>query len=221
MYLKRLDDLKENIIKYASLIREMIDKSFAGLIEKTDEKAKEVINILEPIVNEKEIELDEECINIIALYQPEAKDLRTVMMISKMVNDLERMGDKAVNIAESVLYLYDKPLVKPLIDLPRMLKETIQMIDDSINAFINEDINLAYTVLERDDIVDNLRDQILRELITYMLADASTIERSLHLLRVSRNLEKIADLTTNICEEVIYIKEGKIIKHHLDSKNKS
>lgn len=210
----RLNDLKKKIIKYASLVREMTEKSFAGLIEKTDKKAREVIDVLEEKVNGDEVMLDEECINLIALYQPEAKDLRIVMMISKMVNDLERMGDKAVNIAESVIYLYDKPPVKPYVDLPRMLDETVRMLDDSIAAFVNEDTALAYQVLERDDIVDNYRDQNLRELITFMISDPSTIERSLHLLRIARNLEKIADLTSNICEEVIYIKEGRNVKHH-------
>lgn len=211
----RIDELKKKIIKYSSQVREMTEKSFSGLLDKNDRNAKEVIERLEPAVNEQETVLDEECINIIALYQPEAKQLRIVMMISKMVNDLERMGDKAVNIAESVLYLYDKPPVKPYVDLPRMLEETVQMLDDSIAAFVNEDTDLAMKVLERDDVVDQLRDQNLRELITFMISDPATIERSLHLLRIARNLEKIADLTSNICEEVIYIKEGRNVKHHL------
>jgi phosphate transport system protein len=212
----KLNDLKKKIIKYASLVREMTEKSFSGLIDKNDRNAKEVIGPLEHTVNEQETVLDEECINLIALYQPEAKQLRIVMMISKMVNDLERMGDKAVNIAESVLYLYDKPPVKPYIDLPRMLDITVSMLDDSIAAFVNEDIDLAMKVLERDDEVDLLRDQNLRDLITFMISDPSTIERSLHLLRIARNLEKIADLTSNICEEVIYIKEGRNVKHHME-----
>ena len=212
----RIDELKKKIIKYASLVREMTEKAFSGLIDKNDRNAKEVIEKLETIANEQEVELDEECINLIALYQPEAKPLRFVMMISKMVNDLERMGDKAVNIAESVLYLYDKPPVKPYVDLPRMLEATVTMLDDSIAAFVNEDTDLALKVLERDDIVDELRDQNLRDLITFMISDPSTIERSLHLLRIARNLEKIADLTSNICEEVIYIKEGRSVKHHLN-----
>ncbi len=210
---QRVSELKKKIIKYASLVREMTEKSFSGLISRDPANARQVIDDLESRVNALEVELDEECINLIALYQPEAKDLRIVMMISKMVNDLERMGDKAVNIAESVLYLYDKPPVKPYVDLPRMLEETVRMLDDSITAFVNEDLDLADKVLERDDIVDQLRDQNLRELITYMVSDPKTIERSLYLLRIGRNLEKIADLTSNICEEVIYIKEGRNVKH--------
>jgi phosphate transport system protein len=212
----RIQDLKKKIIKYASQVREMTEKSFSGLVDRTDKNAKEVIGPLEHAVNQQETVLDEECINLIALYQPEAKQLRIVMMISKMVNDLERMGDKAVNIAESVIYLHDKPPVKPYVDLPRMLDITVSMLDDSIAAFVNEDIDLAVKVLERDDEVDLLRDQNLRELITFMISDPSTIERSLHLLRIARNLEKIADLTSNICEEVIYIKEGRNVKHHME-----
>lgn len=206
-------ELKENIMKYAAIVREMIDCSFEGLPQKDPRLARRAIDELEPLVNQREVELDEECIKALALFQPEAKDLRMVMMISKMVNDIERMGDKAVNIAESVLELIGKPLVKPLIDLPRMKEECLSMLDDSLTAFVNEDAGLAYEVLKRDDIVDQLRDQVLRELITYMISDASTIERSLHLLRIARNLEKIADLTSNLCEEVIYIKEGRVVKH--------
>jgi phosphate transport system protein len=209
----KIMELKEKIVKYAAIVREMIDKSVEALMQRDVNLAKEVIEVHEPKVNEQEILIDEECITAIARYQPEAKSLRMVMMISKMVTDLERMGDKAVNIAESAIYLSDKPLVKPLIDTPRMRDETILMLDDSITAFVNEDAALAYDVLKRDDIVDDLRDQILRELITYMLADPAVIERSLHLLRIARNLEKIADITSNICEEVIYIKEGKVVKH--------
>jgi phosphate transport system protein len=209
----KIMELKEKIIHYSGLVREMIEKSVNAIVEKNKALSDEVINVYEPRVNEEELVLDEECISLIARFQPEGKQLRIVMMISKMVSDLERMGDKAVNIAESSESLIGQPLVKPFIDIPRMKEETIKMLDDSIKAFIDEDIELAYDVLRRDDIVDDLRDQILRELITYMIADTSTIQRALHLLRIARNLEKIADITSNICEEVIYIKEGKVVKH--------
>ena len=135
-------------------------------------------------------------------------------MILKMNNDLERIGDLAVNIAESSLFLMGKPPVKPLIDLPRMAEEVMLMLRNSILAFINEDTELAIEVCKHDDMVDALRDQIYRELITYMMSDPSTIERALHLMRISRNLERIADLATNICEDAIYTAEGKVIKHH-------
>lgn len=209
----KLIELKEKIVKYATLVREMIEKSVDALIDKNVALAHEVIDVLEPKANENEIFIDEECITLMARYQPEAKHLRMALMMAKMGSDLERMADKAVNIAESVIYLVDKPMVKPWVDIPRMKEETVKMLDDSIKSLVNEDVELAIDVLKRDDIVDELRDQILREMITYMLSDSSVIERALHILRVARNLEKIADVTSNICEEVIYIKEGKVVKH--------
>ncbi|MGC8764594.1 MAG: phosphate signaling complex protein PhoU [Brevinematia bacterium] len=210
----RLNSLKKRMLSYVSLIKEMIRKSIDSLLNEDESLAREVITELEPKANEEEIAVEEECIALIALYQPEAKELRIVMMISKMVSDIERMGDKAVNIAESAIELIGKPKIKPYIDIPRMTEETLKMIDDSIYSFINEDVCLAYEVLKKDDIVDDLRDQILRELISFMSSDPKTIEPSLHLLRIARNLEKIADITSNICEDVVYISEGKVIKHH-------
>jgi phosphate transport system protein len=135
-------------------------------------------------------------------------------MLLKMNNDLERIGDHAVNISQSAIALLQGPLIKPLINIPRMAQEVVSMLNDGVKAFIDGDPILAKKVCERDNIVDGLRDQILRELITYMIADTSTIERALHLLRISKNLERIADLSTNLCEEVIYLVQGRVIKHH-------
>ncbi len=213
MHEQQINELKQKIVKTSSIVREMIENSIQALLNRNAQKAKRVINELEPLVNQAEIDVDEECINLIARFQPEGKQLRIVMMISKMVTDLERMGDHAVNIAESSIFLIDRPPIKPLIDLPHMLSETIKMLDDSIISFLNEDSKLAYEVLPHDDVVDDYRDQILRELITYMLSNATLIEASIQLIRIAENLEKIADVTSNICEEVIYIKEGKIVMH--------
>ena len=135
-------------------------------------------------------------------------------MILKMNNDLERIGDEAVNISESAVFLIDKPEVKPLIDIPRMSEESEMMLKDTLKSLINEDTRLAKEVCKRDDIVDGLRDQILKELTVFMAANPNTIERSLRLIRISRSLERIADLCTNICEDVIYMVEGRTIKHH-------
>ena len=134
-------------------------------------------------------------------------------MVLKINNDLERMADEAVNISESALFLIKRPEVKPLIDIPRMAKEATMMMKDSLSSFMNEDPELAESVCKRDDLVDGLRDQILRELITFMASDPQTIDRSIHLIRISRSLERIADLSTNICEDVIYMVEGRTIKH--------
>jgi len=211
---EKITSLKKELIEYATLVESMIEKSIRGLLKKKKDLLLEVMENDEPKANQREIELDEMCTNMIAQFQPAAKDLRTILMVLKINNDLERLGDHAVNIVQSSLFLIEKPQVKPLIDTPRMAECAIKMLKDSISSFINEDVKLANDVCERDRVVDGLRDQILRELITFMSSDPTTIERSIHLIRISRNLERIADLSTNICEDVIFMVEGKVIKHH-------
>ncbi len=213
MFYEKLNKLKEKIIEQGNLVESMIEKSIRGLINKDKALLLEVIQVDEPRTNEVEIEIDEMCISLIARFQPEARDLRTIITILKMNNDLERIADMAENISESALFLIERPLLKPLIDLPKMAEETIRMLKDSIDSFIKNDPKLAKDVCERDDIIDAYRDQILRELITYMISDPTSIERAIHLERISRNLERIADLATNIGEDVVYIVEGKVIKH--------
>ena len=210
---KDLDALREKLVESASLVETMIQKSIRGLTQREKGPLLEVIEQDEPRENDLEIAIEEPWIQQIACYQPQAKDLRTIMMVMKMNNDLERMGDEAVNISESGLFLIEKPQVKPLIDIPRMAEEAMKMIQDSLKSFIHEDIQLAQSVCKRDDIVDGLRDQILRELITFMASDPTVIEPSIRLIRISRSLERIADLSTNICEDVIYMAEGRMIKH--------
>ena len=212
----KMIELKKMIIEQSSIVEKMIEKAMNGLINKDKNILEEVIQIDETRVNRNDILIDELCVNILALFQPEAKDLRTTMMISKMGVDLERIGDSAVNIAESALYLISKPIVKPYRDLPRMAEVTVKMLNDSINSFINKSEMLAISVCKSDSVVDELRDQIIRELITYMFSDPHTIERSLHLIRISDNLERIADLSTNIAEDTIYIIKGKVIKHRYE-----
>ena len=216
MLTQKINILKKKLIDMASLAEDMVKNSIKGLIEKRKEILEKVIKEYEPKMNELEIELDELCTNLIALYQLKAGNLRTILMILKMNNDLERVGDLAVNISESALYLIERPPVKPLIDIPRMAEESINMLKNAIDSFINKDAELAKSVCEKDTIVDGLRDQVLRELITYMSSDPTTIERAIHLIRISRSLERIADLSTNICEDVIFMVEGKVIKHHKD-----
>jgi phosphate transport system protein len=211
---KKMDELKGKLIEFSELIKTMLSKSVKGLIEKDEKLLKEVIEVDEKRSNELEIEIDEMCIHIIAQFEPRAKHLRTIFLALKMNNDLERMGDHSVNISQSALYLISRLQVKPFIDLPRMAEEVKKMLEDSIKSFIEEDTSLAKSVCERDDIIDNFKNQITRELITYMLSDPSTIERALHIIRITGNLERIADLTTNICEDVIFMVKGELIKHH-------
>jgi phosphate transport system protein len=208
--------LRKELIEYATHVEGMIDKSIAGLLRKDSSALEEVIENDEPRANECEIAIDELCTTMIAQYEPKAKDLRTILMAMKMNNDLERVGDHAVNIAECSQYVIEHPTLKPLLDIPRMAEEAVGMLKDSIESFIKEDAILAAMVCERDSIVDDLGQQILRELITFMGADPATIERSMRLLNIARNLERIGDLSTNISEDVIFMVEGRVIKHHQD-----
>ncbi len=218
---ERMNELKKKLVEYATLIETMIDNSIQGLLKKDAKLLKSIIEIDEAKSNNLELDFDEFSISTIAKFSPRGQTLRTVLMALKINNDFERMGDHAVNIAESGLFLIERPQVKPLIDIPKMAEETIKMVKSAIDAFINEDAVLAKRTCEMDDIIDGLRNQILRELITFMTSDPSTIERSFHLIRISQNLERIADLSTNICEDVIFMVEGRVIKHHADEKDAS
>jgi phosphate transport system protein len=213
---EKLIELKKELIDFAMLVETMVSKSISGLSKRDRMALLNVIEKDEPKANAYEIEMDELCTNLVAQYQPKAKNLRMILMILKMSNDLERMGDHAVNIVESALYLIERPQVKPLDDIPKMGELTSIMLQDSINSFINEDAALAKHVCEMDDGVDDLKDKIFIELTALMGTDPATIERALHLLRISGNLERIADLSTNICEDVMYLVEGRVIKHHLN-----
>ncbi|MCP4626468.1 MAG: phosphate signaling complex protein PhoU [bacterium] len=211
----RLTELKGRIVLFAALVEQMKDKSIRGLIDRNDRLLNEVITVDEPKSNAFELEIDELCINLIAQFQPMAKDLRTILVVYNMNNALERMGDHMVNIAESALELIKRPPIKPFIDIPRMNDLVKQMLSDCINTFINGDPGLAKEVCERDSLVDALKDQIIRELITFMTEDTSIIGGCLHIMRIAENLERIADLATNICEDVIFMSEGKVVKHPL------
>jgi phosphate transport system protein len=211
---EKLVELKKELIDYAMLVETMVSRSVQGLLKRDRMALLNIIEKNEPKANAYEIEMDELCTNLVAQYQPKAKNLRMILMVLKMSNDLERMGDHAVNITESALYLIERPQVKPLEDIPKMGELTSVMLQNGINSFINEDAALAKSVCEMDDSVDALKDKIFQELTAIMSSDPSTIERALHLLRISGNLERIADLSTNICEDVMYLVEGRVIKHH-------
>jgi len=209
----KIEDLKRQIVQYSDHIKNMIEKSIRGLVTRDEKLLNSVIEEEEPKANMLELELDKTCTAVIAQFQPMAKDLRTVLMIYDMSNAFERMGDHAVNISESALPLIEHKPIKPFIDIPRMSEITIEMLNDCIEAFINESSNIAREVCERDSVIDGLRAQILRELVTFMAENPSIISDCLHILRIADNLERIADLTTNICEDVIFITKGKVVKH--------
>ncbi len=210
----RIRTLKSELIQYSALVERMIDKSIRGLLERRKSMLLETMEVDEPEANRMEIALDEHGTILIAQFEPKAKDLRTVLMILRMNNDLERVADHAVNIAESALYLIERPPVKALVDMPKMAEVSKKMLNGSIDSFIHEDVELAEEVCGRDDTVDGLQERILKELIDVMREDPSSIERSFHLVRISKNLERIADLSTNIGEDVIFMSRGRVIKHH-------
>ncbi len=213
---KKLTELEARLFTMAAIVEEMVAVSIDSLVKRDAEPARRVIEENEPRVNQLEIDIEDEAISLIALHQPEASELRTITMVIKVNNDLERIGDHAVNIAQAALFLVERPLVKPLIDLPRMAECAIAMLKDSLDSMTKGDVDLARDVCRRDSVVDSLKDQIGRELVTYMTSDATTIDRALKLMSVSRNLERIADLATNIAEDAIYTAKGQVIKHHSD-----
>lgn len=208
-----LTNLKKTLLEMASAVEDMIAKSILALKQKNMILAEEIIRSDEK-VNKLEIEIDRQSLRILALYQPEAGDLRTVTMIMKINGDLERIGDHAVNISQKVIYLADKPSVKPLIDIPRMAEKSIEMLRESLDSFVNKNAERAIAVCKMDDEVDALETQITRELLTFMISDPTTIDPALHLIFIARDLERVADLATNIAEDTYFIASGKTMKHH-------
>ncbi len=210
-----LKDLRQKLLQMADTAQEMIGLAAKALVERKKELTDKVF-ALEETVNHTEIEIEEEVLRLFALRQPIAGDLRLLTAILKINNDLERVADQAVNISETVLFLLKEPPLKPLIDIPKMALLAQKMIKSSLEAFVHEDAKLAHQVCMDDDEVDRLNDQVFRELLTYMMEDPKSITRAVDLILVSRNLERIADHATNISEDVIFIVEGKNIRHHID-----
>ncbi|MBP8718862.1 MAG: phosphate signaling complex protein PhoU [Candidatus Atribacteria bacterium] len=210
---ERIRLLKRELIEYATLCESMVEKVIKGLLEKEKDYLLEVIEKDEPKTDRYDLNLDEKCIQLLAQFQPMAIDLRTILMMLEINRDLERIGDLSVDMSKSVLFLIEKPLVKPYIDIPRMAEIVQGMIKGSVEAFIENDAQLAREVFQRDKIVNGLRDQIIRELITFMSSDPATIERSFHLISLALDLERIGDHSTNICEDVVFMVEGEVIKH--------
>ncbi len=189
----------------------MIRESVRTLVER-DEDILEGVFRREEEVDRLLVEIDETCLRMLALHQPMAIDLRFIATAIKINAELERMGDQAVNIANRAKELVNQPPVKPLIDIPRMAELAQQMLKESLDAFVQGDEELAREAILADDQVDNLRDQVFRELLTYMISEPSTIPRAIQLILISRHLERIADHATNIAEDVIYIVRGQDVR---------
>ncbi len=219
MLQQRMQVLKKELVDFATLVEGMIEKSSHGFLSGDEKLLHEVIETDESKANHWEIVIDELCTSLIAQYEPRAKDLRTILMILKMNNDIERMGDHAVNISQSALFLMHRDSLPHPKTIEKMASISIKMLKDSIESFIQENVSLAQDVCERDNEVDQLQLDLLKQFINDMTENPSYIEESLHLVRIVGKLERIADLSTNICEDVMFMVEGKVIKHHYNYKD--
>ncbi len=209
---EELRELKESILFEGELVQKAVERAVTALLTRNSDLARKVVED-DDIINTKEVEVDEFCLKLLALRQPAAKDLRFIATAIKINYDLERMGDMAVNICERVLELNQEPQLKPYIDLPKMAEIAQKMVKESLEAFVSEDPQLAWKVTQEDEQVDQLNEQIFRELLTYMSEDLKTISRATRLLFISKYLERLADHAVNIAELVIFLVQGKIIRH--------
>ncbi len=211
---EELETLTQTLLAMGELVEDQIRRVTRALMDCDDTLAQEVID-RDRQVNAYDIGVDERCVELLALHQPAAGDLRFITTAMKIVTDLERIGDQAVNIAQRVLELNQQPRIKPYIDLPRMAERAQRMVQESLDAFVARDAELARRVCAEDDAVDGLRDQIFRELLTFMMGDARTIPRAIRLILISRDFERVADHAPNIAEMVIYMVEGTMVRHTL------
>jgi phosphate transport system protein len=210
---EEMQALKNRLLNMGALVEERVHDATHALIDRRLETAERIIGS-DQDVNDLQIEIDDRCLRLLALQQPMASDLRLITAAMKINADLERIGDQAVNIAEQAVRILAHPPLKPIIDLPRMAEISERMTRESLDAFVRKDAKLARAILARDDEVDQLKDQVFRVLLTYMMADPGTIERALGLILISRHLERIADHATNIAEDVIFVVEAKDVRHH-------
>lgn len=206
--------LKGKLLKMGSLVEEAIKSSIQALVERDDALAHRIIEN-DRAINTLDVEIDEESIRLIALRQPKAGDLRFITMAMKITTDLERMGDLAVNIAERALELNREPTLKPYIDIPKMREIAQGMTRDALDAFVRKDKKLAMDVIMRDDEVDDLKHSVLEELAFFMVQDPTTVTRAMKISFIATYLERVADHATNIAEMVVYLVDGRIIRHML------
>ena len=207
-----LGELKERLLWMGSLAERAVHQAVHAVLEADEKLADSVLNE-ENSINELQIEIDDRVVQLLALQQLMAADLRFVLAIARINNDLERIGDQAVNIAQSAKRILRHPRVKPYVDLPRMGELAEKMMRDSLDSLVRRDVDFARSVLSRDDQVDQLRDQIFRELLSYMMGDSSVVFPAFELILVAKNMERIADHATNIAEDVIYMVAGSDVRH--------
>ncbi|MFI5247139.1 MAG: phosphate signaling complex protein PhoU [Nitrospirales bacterium] len=209
---EELTELKTKLLRMAGLAEDQIDKALTALVTRDSTLARQVIE-RDHQVNALDVEIDEDCIRLLALQQPAARDLRLVTTAMKLASELERISDLAENVCERSIELNEEPQLKPYIDIPRMGKWARTMVKESIDAFVKEDAKLARKVLQDDDFIDDLMGQLFRELLSFMLEEPRTTSRAIRLTFIAKYLERMADHATNIAELVVYLVEGKIIRH--------
>ncbi len=207
IFQKGKEELEKELIEMGKMVIVAINRSIEALKNQDIEEVKRIISD-DLLINKKRWEIEEKCINLIATQQPVATDLRELISILNIIVDLERMGDHAEGIARIVILHRKKPLVKPLVDIPRMAEISTDMIKKSLEAFLKRDVKMARSICNKDDQVDRLYEQVHRELLSYMIEDPKTITRATYLLWVTYHLERIADRTTNICERTIFLVSG-------------
>jgi phosphate transport system protein len=209
---KELVTLRNNILRLGSLVETAIQDSVKSLVERKRSIAKKVIT-RDKQINDLDVAIDEECIKLLALGQPKARDLRFIATTLKITTDLERMGDLAVNIAKRAIELNEEPQLKPYVDIPRMAEIARGMVKDALDSYVRGCTSLPYDVIKKDDEIDSLMRQVFNELLLYMIQDPHTISRAIRISYVSKYLERIADHATNIAEMVIYMCKGKLVRH--------
>jgi phosphate transport system protein len=206
---KRLRDIQDELLVMGSMVEKAISRSIEALKNRDLKLANQIIADDQKI-NEKRFEIEDTCIQLIATQQPMAGDLRTIVSVFSIISELERIGDHAEGIAKIVVMIGDEPPLKPLIDIPRMAEKTIDMLHRSLDAFMNCDQEIAQKIAAEDDAIDDLYNQVYRELVSYMVEDPKTITRATRLLWVAHNLERCADRVTNICERIVFTVTGKM-----------
>ena len=211
-YDAELNDIREKLLVMGGKVELMIDNAMKALLERDSDLAERTI-AFDHEINHLEVEIDEKCLQVLATRQPAARDLRFLTLALKIVTDLERIGDQCANIAKRVRELNLEPPLKPYIDLPRMADAASTMVKEALDAFVRGDDTLAIKVCKDDQIVDDLNEQIQRELLTFMMGDPTTISRAIRVNYVSKCLERIADHATNVAEMVIFMVKGKDIRH--------
>jgi phosphate transport system protein len=209
---EELATLKDKILRMGAMVEEQITNAIKALVERDSDLARHVIEN-DHRVNAMDVQIDEDCLRLIALHQPMAGDLRFLTTAMKISTELERMSDLAENISERSIELNEEPQLKPYIDIPRMAQEALRMVKESLDAFVNRNSELARSVCKADDVIDDLNHQIFRELLSFMIEDPQTTTRAIRISFISKYLERIADHATNIAELVVYLVEGKIIRH--------